>query len=285
MLKGQDLIDKLEELKGLEKSALLRECGYATVKDGREILNFSAFYEAVLEAKGVNIEKNDEEDLDADAFYSYVIVDGFIEIQLPDDLPRSPIGKYGVFIDEWDPYYPGCPLRVFTLDEDCRIPKDSGLDPDYANSFDSIASSDGDALSIEGDWLVRGQRYVVEADVDEWYFALEPMPWNGLRSSTEEYLRLLILPKQSVGDLLSLCHPEQESLFDANVFESFEAALADSLGRALASKDSEATRAFLAKFNHGDADIDKLVKSNWLSHDTIRSLPLLNNVLEQFSIS
>lgn len=48
MLKGSELLAKVKELKDASKSDLVRECGY--VKDGK--LCYTAFYEALLEAKG-----------------------------------------------------------------------------------------------------------------------------------------------------------------------------------------------------------------------------------------
>ena len=54
MLTGSELLAKLKELGNVSKSVLVRECGYvSTKKDGTERLNFTAFYEALLEAKGV----------------------------------------------------------------------------------------------------------------------------------------------------------------------------------------------------------------------------------------
>ena len=54
MLTGSDLLNKVKELGDVSKSELVRECGYvSTKKDGSERLNFTAFYEAVLEAKGM----------------------------------------------------------------------------------------------------------------------------------------------------------------------------------------------------------------------------------------
>jgi hypothetical protein len=54
MLTGSELLAKLKELGDASKSVLVRECGYiSTKKDGTERLNFTAFYEALLEAKGV----------------------------------------------------------------------------------------------------------------------------------------------------------------------------------------------------------------------------------------
>ena len=56
MLTGSDLLNKVKDLGDISKSDLVRACGYvATKKDGGERLNFTAFYEALLEAKGVSL--------------------------------------------------------------------------------------------------------------------------------------------------------------------------------------------------------------------------------------
>ena len=56
MLSGNDLLAKVKELGDVSKSDLARACGYvSTKKNGSERLNFTAFYEALLEAKGVNL--------------------------------------------------------------------------------------------------------------------------------------------------------------------------------------------------------------------------------------
>ena len=56
MLTGSDLLAKVKELGDVSKSELVRECGYVSEKkDGGDRLNFTAFYEAQLEAKGVNL--------------------------------------------------------------------------------------------------------------------------------------------------------------------------------------------------------------------------------------
>ena len=56
MLTGPELLSKVKELGDVSKSELVRECGYlSTKKDGSERLNFTAFYEALLNAKGVNL--------------------------------------------------------------------------------------------------------------------------------------------------------------------------------------------------------------------------------------
>ena len=56
MLTGSELLAKVKELGDVSKSDLVRSCGYvSTKKDGSERLNFTAFYEALLEAKGVDL--------------------------------------------------------------------------------------------------------------------------------------------------------------------------------------------------------------------------------------
>ncbi len=55
-LTGSDLLTKVKELGDASKSDLVRAAGYvSTTKDGSERLNFTAFYEALLEAKGVTL--------------------------------------------------------------------------------------------------------------------------------------------------------------------------------------------------------------------------------------
>jgi len=55
MLTGTDLLTKVKELGDVSKSDLVRACGYVSSKrDGTERLNFTAFYEALLNAKGVD---------------------------------------------------------------------------------------------------------------------------------------------------------------------------------------------------------------------------------------
>ena len=56
MLTGSELLAKVKEIGDSSKSDLVRSCGYvSTKKDGAERLNFTAFYEALLEAKGVSL--------------------------------------------------------------------------------------------------------------------------------------------------------------------------------------------------------------------------------------
>lgn len=56
MLTGSDLLAKVKELGDVSKSELVRSTGYViTKKDGSKRLNFTAFYEALLKAKGVRL--------------------------------------------------------------------------------------------------------------------------------------------------------------------------------------------------------------------------------------
>ena len=56
MLTGSDLLNKVKDLGDVSKSDLVRVCGYVShKKDGGEHLNFTAFYEALLDAKGVSL--------------------------------------------------------------------------------------------------------------------------------------------------------------------------------------------------------------------------------------
>ena len=56
MLTGSELLSKVKELGEVSKSELVRECGYvSTKKDGGERINFTAFYEALLGAKGISL--------------------------------------------------------------------------------------------------------------------------------------------------------------------------------------------------------------------------------------
>ncbi|WP_320674376.1 AbrB family transcriptional regulator [Prochlorococcus sp. MIT 1341] len=56
MLTGKELLAKVKDLGDVSKSDLVKACGYvSTKKSGGERLNFTAFYEALLEAKGVSL--------------------------------------------------------------------------------------------------------------------------------------------------------------------------------------------------------------------------------------
>ena len=56
MLTGTDLLAKVKELGDVSKTELATQCGYVSKKkDGSDRVNFTAFYEALLSAKGVDL--------------------------------------------------------------------------------------------------------------------------------------------------------------------------------------------------------------------------------------
>ena len=59
MLTGTDLLAKVKELGDVSKTELATQCGYVSKKkDGSDRVNFTAFYEALLGAKGVELGGN-----------------------------------------------------------------------------------------------------------------------------------------------------------------------------------------------------------------------------------
>ena len=56
MLTGADLLTKVKELGDVSKTDLSNACGYVTKKKhGSDRVNFTAFYEALLNAKGIDL--------------------------------------------------------------------------------------------------------------------------------------------------------------------------------------------------------------------------------------
>ena len=56
MLTGPELLAKIKEMGDASKSDLATACGYVSKKkDGSDRVNFTAFYEALLNAKGVDL--------------------------------------------------------------------------------------------------------------------------------------------------------------------------------------------------------------------------------------
>ena len=55
-LKGKELLEKVKDLDDISKSSVVKACGYiSTNRRGAERLNYTAFYEALLEAKGIGL--------------------------------------------------------------------------------------------------------------------------------------------------------------------------------------------------------------------------------------
>ena len=56
MLKGERLLNVVQAMGNAHRSDLVRHCGYVSVNaDGQEHLHYSAFYEALLAATGIDL--------------------------------------------------------------------------------------------------------------------------------------------------------------------------------------------------------------------------------------
>ena len=56
-LTGQKLQEKVSQMKGADKKDIARACGYVTTtKTGQERISLMAFYNALLEAEGMNFD-------------------------------------------------------------------------------------------------------------------------------------------------------------------------------------------------------------------------------------
>ena len=59
VLTGQELLSKVKEMGDAPKTELATACGYVSKKkDGSDRVNFTAFYEALLNAKGIDLGSN-----------------------------------------------------------------------------------------------------------------------------------------------------------------------------------------------------------------------------------
>jgi AbrB family looped-hinge helix DNA binding protein len=60
---GKELLARVKEMGGLTKREMARECGYFSfTKDGETRVNLSEFYDALLTAKGIQLESEKEKD-------------------------------------------------------------------------------------------------------------------------------------------------------------------------------------------------------------------------------
>lgn len=55
MLTGSELLAKVKQCEGINKTEMARACGYTVEKDGKQRVKFTEFYAALLNAKGVDI--------------------------------------------------------------------------------------------------------------------------------------------------------------------------------------------------------------------------------------
>ena len=56
MLKGAELLAAVEQWRSLPRAEIVRRCGYVSVTEaGQQRCNYTAFYEALLESKGLHL--------------------------------------------------------------------------------------------------------------------------------------------------------------------------------------------------------------------------------------
>ena len=56
-LRGKPLLQKVKELSDMSRREVARECGYYTeTRKGETRINLAEFYEALLEARGINLD-------------------------------------------------------------------------------------------------------------------------------------------------------------------------------------------------------------------------------------
>ena len=120
-LRGDELLDKVRSSGSLSKSDLVKACGYFSQRsDGTERLNFTAFYEALLDAKGVEVAPDDD---------SGVIEDGrqlSYRCSIRTDGSLVLTKAYTIMLD----LMPGDEFYVF-VDKASLVLKPFGLDTEY----------------------------------------------------------------------------------------------------------------------------------------------------------
>lgn len=108
---GTDLLSAYETMlaEGKTKSEICRACGYTSIKeDGSERLHFTDFYTEMLNAKGVEMQTDDDEEAEVTLYdelieeYSKEAVDAFIECFGKDDLEGFRDSYYGEYDSEED---------------------------------------------------------------------------------------------------------------------------------------------------------------------------------------
>lgn len=274
-LVGSELLNKLSELKNLPKNEIVKACGYYKKQAGeKEIIDFAEFYEAILEAKGI--------DTPEDSRTNERINEGTINIAKSGEaLVKLPYGcknlkpKNIALIEqhEWDNYGPGHPLQISLVSK-------SQNEPSYVKNQTIKFNSDG-FLVLQSQYFLRGERYCLEPEED-FTFQLEPMPWNGIDASITENLRLLIIPEHSVQDLLMLCNEHQEDLFDMDNFGSFEEHLTFALENAILNLNTKEAVDLFSLFGWTIDDAKALVEKNWKQQELLKDKTKLQVIIDQF---
>lgn len=234
MLTGSELLAKLEELSDISKKDLVRACGYvSTDKDGSERLNFAAFYEALLEAKGAEIMEGDH---CSDDYLVEVLEEGCLRIGVPKEVNINDSQILVLQEGSFDPYLPGVPFSL-VVEEQSNL---SGTHPLLARdegsiviTYEDLQESCGNSFFREQGYLAIGARFTIQPESSE-QFTLEPLVWTGINPDDEECARLLVIVNQDISPLLGLAsEPLNEQLFDLDEFGSLEECISHCLRRAV----------------------------------------------------
>ena len=279
---GQDLLDKVEALENFSKRDIAIACGYSKPNvDGKEIVDFAGFYEALLTANETRITSTNNPVENTNERTIHISKNGEAIVHLPLTTPKEQHYWLNIEREKWDDYYPGIPLVISLTSE--KLSENSG---EMRNNQKIVLSQDG-ILLIKSTFFLRGNRYCLEFDedieteIDNLTFRLEPEPWNGLEASFKENLRLLTLPDESIRDLLTLCHDEQEDLFDPDQYNTFEENLASSLKQALSGVDTEEANSHFATYGLSNREGKILALENWNRQLLLKKAPEVKKVLNQ----
>jgi hypothetical protein len=234
MLTGAELLAKLKELSDASKSDLVRACGYvSTKKDGSERLDFAAFYEALLEAKGVELAESDH---DSDDYLAEVLVDGRLQIKIPKEVKIKDSQVFVLQEGSFDPYLPGVPFSLI-VEERSNLSEAHPLlahnEGRVAITYKDLEESCENSFFKEQGYLAVGARFAIQPESCE-EFALEPLVWTGIDADDEECVRLLVIVNQNISPLLGLVSdPLNEQLFDLDEFDNLEECISRCLRRAV----------------------------------------------------
>jgi hypothetical protein len=234
MLTGPDLLAKVKELGDVSKSDLVRSCGYVSTKEGGgERLNFTAFYEALLEAKGIaTIESNH----DSGDYLVEILEEGCLRIGIPQEVNINDSQILVLRADEFDPYLPGTPFSLIVEEKsNCGEPN-LFLAPDESSiiiTYEDLEKNCGSSFYRDQGYLAIGARFTIQPDFSE-QFTIEPLVWTGIDADDEECARLLVIINQDVSPLLGLAaDPCNEQLFDLDEDDGLEECISRCLRRAV----------------------------------------------------
>ena len=234
MLTGPELLAKLKELPDASKSDLVRACGYvSTKKDGSERLDFFAFYEAIVEAKGV---EPTESDHDSEDYLAEVLEDGCLRILVPNEVNIKDSQVLVLQAGSFDPYLPGVPFHLI-VEERSNLSEAQLLlahnEGSAAITYEDLEKSCGDSFFKEQGYLAVGARFTIQPESSE-EFTLEPLVWTGINADDEECARLLVIVNQNISPLLGLASDMlNEQLFDLDEFDNLEECISHCLRRAV----------------------------------------------------